>query len=253
MHVQTIIAISNQKGGCGKTATTHALGDVLSRHYRVLMVDADPQGSLTGACGMADGMAPNLASVLANVATIQQATYPLTDRLSLIPSTWALVDMEADMSGKPAYQNTLKRVLMRAIDYDVCLIDTAPGLSVLTINALVASNGVIIPVMTDAQNIRALSLFLRTVNAVKTHWNIDLQIIGILPTFYSAQLTHHTAVLTEMRSSGLPILQPIGRSVKVQESSAAGLPITQYDPQGTRAQEYQQLGREIEKWLRNHQ
>jgi chromosome partitioning protein len=247
-----IIAISNQKGGCGKTATTHALGDLLSKRRRVLLVDADPQGSLTGACGLTDGMVPNLATVLAG-SPILQACYPLNDRLAILPATWSLVDTETELAGKPAYQNTLKRVLMRATGYDLVLIDTAPGLSVLTINALVASNGVIVPVMTDAQNIRALSLFLRTVQAVQTHWNIDLQIVGVLPTFYSAQLTHHNAALDEIRASGLPILQPIGRSVKVQESSAAGLPITQYDPEGTRAQEYQQLGREIDKWLLRNQ
>jgi cellulose biosynthesis protein BcsQ len=141
----------------------------------VLLVDADPQGSLTGACGLdaaSDGITPNLASAVNGTARIDQACYPLADRLSRLPATGALADTESAMSGKPAYQTLLK-------------------------------------------------------------------------------FTHHNAAIEEIKASGLPMLQPIGRSVKVQESSAAGLPITQYDPEGMRAQEYQQLGREIEKWLRN--
>jgi chromosome partitioning protein len=194
---------------------------------------------------------PNLASVLNGTARIAQACYPLTDRLAILPAAWALVDTETAMAAKPAYQTMLKRLLMPLTAFDLVLIDTAPGLSVLTLNALVASQGVIVPCQPDAQDIRALRLFLQTVSAVRSNWNTGLQIIGILPTFYSPQFTHHQAAIEEIKSSGLPMLQPIGRSVKVQESSAAGLPITQYDPEGMRAQEYQQLGREIEKWLRD--
>lgn len=250
-----IIAISNHKGGVGKTATTHALGAGLAeRGQRVLIVDLDPQASLSGACGLS-GSDPSLADVLggdkAGKVAMSAIIKPLTDNLSLAPSDLSLAGTERGLYQRLGRENVLKRALETVGGaYDVCLIDCAPSLSLLVVNALNAANGVLIPTQPAAADLRGLKMFFSTLDDMQ-ELNPALEVIGILPTFYDGRLNHHTAAIESLTEAGYPILSArIGRSVKVQEAAGHAESITDYDPENKRAQEYNQLAEEINQWLK---
>jgi chromosome partitioning protein len=245
------IAVANQKGGSGKSTTVHALGDILSRRYNVLMVDCDAQASLTARCGLT-APTPTLAGILEGRFTVAQAIHKLTDTLSIVPSDMTLADIELELARRPGRELVLKRALTGA-PANVILLDTPPGLSLITLNALTTATGVLVVCQPTADDLRGLALFLHTFNSVKREHNQALELIAILPTMYSAQLTAHADAMAELQASGYRVLQPIGRSVRVQESSAACLPITQYEPNNPRAQEYELAGREVIKWLRRNE
>lgn len=250
-----IIAIANHKGGVGKTATTHALGAELAESgQRVLMVDLDPQASLSGACGVA-GSDPSLADVLgsneAGKVKLSAIIRPLADNLSLAPSDLSLAGTERGLYQRLGNIDVLKRALASvAGEFDVCLIDCAPSLSLLTINALNAANGVLIPTQPAAADLRGLTMFFETLQDMKEH-NPALEVVGILPTFYDGRLNHHTAAVEALSGAGYPMLKArIGRSVKVQEAAGHAESITNYDPKNKRAEEYNQLSEEINQWLK---
>ncbi len=245
------IAVANQKGGIGKTTITHTLGYLLSRRRRVLMVDADAQSSLTGSCGLADDVTPNLATVLDGTVTMTAAVHQVTEHLAIVPAGgMQLADFELTLASRPGRETTLRRALSKVSGYDLVLIDCPPGLGLATLNTLVAADGALVPVQPTAQDLRGLILFLKTIQMVTAELNPRLQIVGLVPTFYSYVISSHADALTEMRASGLPVLQTIGRSTRVAEASAGFTTIVQYEPSNTRAAEFEELGRQVERWLR---
>jgi chromosome partitioning protein len=250
-----IIAIANQKGGVGKSATTHALGAALAdRGQKVLMVDLDPQSSLTGACGLS-GADPSLAGVMggdkAGSVSMSAIIKPLAAGLSCAPSDLALAGTERGLYQRLGRENVLKRALGSVAGaYDVCLIDCPPSLSLLTVNALNAADGVLIPTQPAAADLRGLKMFLGTLEDMR-ELNPALELIGILPTFYDGRLNHHTAAVETLIDAGLSVLAArIGRSVRVQEAAGHAESITDYAPENKRAKEYNQLSEEILEWLK---
>jgi len=250
-----IIAIANHKGGVGKTATTHALGAGLAAAgQRVLIVDLDPQASLSGACGFS-GSDPSLADVLggdkAGTIALSAIIKPLTDRLHLAPSDLTLAGTERGFYQRLGRENVLKRALQSVGGaYDVCLVDCPPSLSLLTVNALNAANGCLIPTQPAAADLRGLKMFFSTLDDM-SELNPALEVIGILATFYDGRLNHHSAAIETLTGAGYPVLAArIGRSVKVQEAAGHAESITDYDPQNKRATEYNQLTEEILTWLK---
>jgi len=250
-----VIAIANHKGGVGKTATTHALGAELANiGQRVLILDLDPQASLSGACG-SSGIDPSLADVLGGSESgkvkMQEIIKRLSDNLSLAPSDLSLAGTERGLYQRLGRENVLKRALETVTkSFDVCLIDCPPSLSLLTVNALNAAHGVLIPTQPAAADMRGLKMFFGTLDDM-SELNPDLEIIGILPTFYDARLNHHNAAIETMSGAGLRMLSArIGRSVKVQEAAGHKESITDYDPKNKRATEYKALAEEINQWLK---
>jgi chromosome partitioning protein len=257
------IAIANHKGGVGKTATAHALGVALGQlGRRVLLVDIDPQSSLTMACGVISAAGESMAEVLGGVTP---GTAKLTDILlnvgnggtavHLAPADIALAPNELGLTQRYGREALLYHALSDVSDYyDACLIDCPPSLGLLTVNALRAATAVIIATQPQISDLRGLALFLDTIDQVKQQINPQLKIAGILVTFADGRLIHHQDAIETMKGRGLPLFQTvIGRSVRVAEAAAAGESIVTYDPDNPQATNYKLLANEVDQWLRNEQ
>lgn len=249
------VAVANHKGGAGKTATAANLGAELARAgRRVLLVDVDPQGSLTAACGVDGDAGGNLADVIGAGAPLAGILREIRPGLELAPSSLALAAAELAIASRPGREMLLRRSLA-AVEarFDVALLDCPPGLGLLTVGALVAAQAVLIPTQPQGADLRALRLFLQTIDNVRAELNPGLAIVGILPTMYDRRLTHHAAALAAMTGAGLPVMGvTIGRSIRVAEAMAAGLPMAEYDPGNPQAEAYKQLAEAITSWLEKH-
>jgi len=251
-----IIAVANHKGGVGKTTTSHTLGVVLAnRDYHVLLVDSDPQSSLTLACGVASTQGRSLAQVLGNA---EEGKLSLTDvvrflspRLDLVPADAELASSEVGLAFRPGRENVLKDALREVNGrYDVCIIDCPPSLGLLTVNALTAANGVLIPTQPQIVDLRGLCLFWVTLAKIRRALNPGVETIGIVATFYDRRLIHHRECLEAARHAEWPLLPTtIGRSVRVAEASVTNETVVSYAVDNPRAQEYEALTDEVVKWL----
>ncbi len=247
-----VLAIANHKGGVGKTATARALGDIISRQYKTLLIDLDPQASLTTSCGIAEAE-QNLTAVFGNAKPgelpLSKVITPLTDNLALAPSNLDMAAVELGISSRIAREFILADALATVRGFDLAIIDCPPSLSLLAINALAAADAVLIPVQPMPVDVAALRLFLRTVNEVK-RINPRLSIMGILPTFYDPRLNAHNSALAAMKTAGWPVLPyAIGRSVRVGEAGALGQSIIEYEPGNPQAAAYNELGKAVIQWL----
>jgi len=249
-----IIAIANQKGGTGKSTSTAALGQLLSAQgLRVLLIDLDPQGSLTQALGVGEQEA-TIAEVLGGATPgkigLSSILVNVSEQLTLAPSDIALANTELGLIQRIAKETVLKRALESvSSSFDVCLIDCAPSLSTLTINALTAAHGVIIPVLPSALDLRGMALFLDTITQVREATNPELETIGILLTQFASNTNAHTQALESIKAGGWQVLGVIPRTVRAQESAALSRPLPVYDPTGKATLAYTQTAQEISIWL----
>lgn len=255
-----VICIANQKGGVAKTTTTHALGVLLARdNLRVLLVDIDPQSSLTQSCGVTDCAGRSLAEVLGGSAPgrliMHDVLVCLGDRLHLAPGDIALAGVELGLTSRLGREAVLKKCLTAVANrYDLALIDCPPSLGLLTVGALAAADAVLIPTQPQALDLRGLRLFLETLDLIRNDLNPGLETLGILVTFYDARLNHHRAAIEAMQRAGLPLLEvAIGRSVRVAEAAGAGQSVVDFDPVNPRANEYRILSEMVVQWLRKRQ
>ncbi|HSH04738.1 MAG TPA: ParA family protein [Anaerolineae bacterium] len=246
------IAIATMKGGVGKTATTHALATALADKYRVLMVDIDPQSSLTASCGHQAGEA-SLAAVLDGEMKINEILVEVAPNLWLAPADIALATTELFITARMGRENLLHRALKDVGgEFDLCLIDSPPSLGLLTVNALRTATAVLIPTIPQITDLRGLNLFMGTLNQIRVELNPELEVMGILPTFFDGRLIHHREAIEVMREAGLPLLEVrIGRSVRVAEAAAGGESVVTYDPQNKQAKAYRQLAEEVDQWLKD--
>lgn len=244
------ITIANQKGGVGKTTTTLSLGAALVERGRsVLLVDLDPQSSLTIALGI-DGEDGNLHHVLgsttAGTKAMRDIVCRVAPRLFVAPSDIALSRSEAGLMVRLGRESVLKKALQE-VRFDYVLIDCLPSLGILTINALVAATEVIIPTSCEYLALRGIALFYQTLREVQSI-HPDLQVLGILPTFYDGRLVHARDVLQAMKKRGLPLFDvQVGRSVRFAEASLAGESILSYAHTHPGAQAYRELARIIDE------
>ncbi|MBN1285774.1 MAG: ParA family protein [Anaerolineae bacterium] len=252
-----ILSICNFKGGVGKSATAHALGAVLAEHgYRVLMVDADPQSSLTSACGVGDAAGASLAEVMGGASpgalAITDIIQELGANFDLAPADLALAASELGLTARLGRENVMKKALAPVAGrYDVILIDCQPSLGLLTVNALVASHGVLCPTQPTAQDLRGLNLFLDSVEQIRAELNRELEVIGCLLTFFDRRLVHHRDALEVIKQVGLPVLGIVPRSVRAAEAASLCQPVTIYAPDNPTSLAYRELAEKVEQWARN--
>lgn len=242
-----IVAIGNQKGGVGKTTTCLNLGYALAdRGRRVLMLDADPQASLTVAAGVGDCAGRSVAEVLSGRAALVDVLLVLKSELHLAPSDIELSETELVLVGKMGREYALKRALGSLPErYDYVLLDLPPSLGIMTINGLAAADSVLIPAIPQYLDLRALAIFTKTVDLVRAEINPGLKIAGVLPTFYDSRLRLHGEVLESWRAAGLDVLpMMVKRSVRFAESPITGKPLSAYDPE--RAGVYRELAEYID-------
>ena len=237
-----ILAIANQKGGVGKTTTAINLGAGLGAlERRVLLVDCDPQGNATRGLG-ARAEPPHLYHALVGEvpisATIRPSGFP---NLDLVPSQRDLVGIEVELVGEAGWEQRLKRVLAEvAGQYDTILLDCPPSLGHLTVNALVAADGVLVP-------LQGISELLATIQRVQGSLNRHLQIAGILLTMYDDRTNLSKDVAQEIRShfAGTVYETVVPRNIRLAEAPSHGLPIFQYDIKSRGAEAYLAVAREI--------
>ncbi len=222
-----VVAVANQKGGVAKTTSVASLGAAFAElGRRVLLVDLDAQACLTYSLGVdPDAVEASVHDVLLGQAELAEVVLECEDGVDLVPSTIDLAGAEAVLLARPAREYVLREALDAVrTDYDVILLDCSPSLGVLTLNALTAASGVIIPMPAEMLGHRGVGQLLDTVRDVTKILNKKLTILGILPTLYDGRSNHSREVLADVGERyGLPVLEPpIPRTIRFAEAPAIG-------------------------------
>jgi chromosome partitioning protein len=244
--VTTTIAVANQKGGVAKTTTVVSLGAALvERGQRVLLVDIDPQGSLTFSLGIdPEELDVTVGEVLLGTAQPDDAIVLTEDGMHLLPANITLTQAEEALAGRTGREQRLRVALDKvAADYDWILIDCPPTLGVLTVGALSAAQKVLIPLQAETLSHRGVGQLLDTIHDVRQFINSSLEIMGVLPTMYDGRTKHAQAVLQAIRDTyDLPLVTPpIPKSIRFAEAPAIGRSILGTSRQHKGADAYRQV------------
>lgn len=247
-----IIAMCNQKGGVGKTTTTINLGAALAEYgRRVLIVDLDPQGAASAGLGINSlELDLTIYDLLLKPRTNPHDAIISTsvDGLDIIPANIDLSAAEVQLVNEVARESALDRVVRQVADeYDIVLIDCQPSLGLLTVNALTAAHGVIVPMEAEFFALRGVALLVDTIETIRDRINPRLKIDGIVATMVDTRTLHTREVLERLDEvfGDLVYTTRIARTVKFPDASVATVPITSYAPNHSGAQAYRRLAREV--------
>ena len=246
-----IIAMCNQKGGVGKTTTTINMAAALAEYGRkVLLVDFDPQGALSAGLGIIASDVPTIYDLMINkdLPTRDAIIKTRFEGLDLLPANIDLSAAELRLVSEMGREKILKGILKQVSDdYDLILVDCQPSLGLLTVNALTAAHGVIIPLNCEFFALRGVALLVETIDKVREHLNEAIQLDGILATMYDPRTLHSREVLERLHEVfGEKVFRSvIGRTVKFPDATVAGEPITTFAPTSDAAESYRTVAREL--------
>ena len=243
-----VISFANQKGGVAKTTTTLNLGVAFAEQgLKVLLVDLDPQGNLTMSQGLnPDAIERSMFDVLVHRLPLQEVIQHA--EVDLAVSSIDLAGAELALSSMIGRERALEKALAVARDgYDYVLIDTPPSLGLLTINALVASNGVIVPVQCEYLSLRGLVQLENTLSMIRENLNPNVEIEGILPTMYDSRTLHAREAVEILQENfgELVFDTKIRKTVRYAEAPVKGTSVLKYDPSGSAAEAYRELAKEV--------
>ena len=243
-----VIAFANQKGGVAKTTTTLNLGVAFKEEgFEVLLVDLDPQGNLTMSQGMdPDQVERSMYDVLVHSMPVEEIIHRA--EVDVAVSSIDLAGAEMALSSMIGRERALQKALLPVRSrYDYILIDTPPSLGLLTINALTASDGVIVPVQCEYLSLRGLVQLENTLSMIRENLNPDVDIAGILPTMVDSRTLHakEAIQILEENFGDRVFGARIRKTIRFAEAPVKGMSVLKYDPSGTAADAYRQLAKEV--------
>jgi chromosome partitioning protein len=249
--VATVISVTNQKGGVGKTTTAVNLAYYLTKlGKKILLIDFDPQGNATSGLGFdKQNLKVTMTDVIMGSKKLDQATITTSHKnLSLAPTTPQLANTEVELAQADQRFSRLKSAIDASkVDYDMVIIDNPPSLSLLTVNGLIAAKYVLLPVQTEFYALEGLGQLLETMKLVRKSMNPTLELLGVLPTMIDGRTTLSGQVHSEIKKHfpGKVFNTVIPRNVRLAEAPSHGLPVGAYDKFSKGARAYKALAKEV--------
>ncbi|QWC84409.1 ParA family protein [Nocardioidaceae bacterium] len=245
----TTLAVANQKGGVAKTTSVASIGVALAElGHRVLLVDLDPQACLTFSLGIdPEDLELSVHHVLTKGLDPAEVLVTTEDAVDLLPATIELARAEADLLTRTGREHVIKSSLEDLTEYDWILLDCPPSLGVLTVAALTAADGVLVPLQCETLSHRGVGQLLDTVHDVRRFTNKKLEVWGVLPTLFDGRTTHSRTVLeTISETYGLEVVEPpIPKSIRFAEAPAAGRSILATTRSHKGAEAYREVARNL--------